>query len=65
MKARLVGQVHDQIIVECPRSELSLVKKIMRKHMEKPHHLWGRDVSFPVEMKYGPNWGALKEETSK
>jgi uracil-DNA glycosylase family 4 len=61
MGARIVAQVHDQILVECPRSELVSVKRIMVKHMEMEHHLWGKDVSFPVEMKVGPNWGALKE----
>jgi DNA polymerase-1 len=65
MKAKIVGQVHDQIIVECPKSKLAAVKRLMRKHMEKKHHLWGKDVSFPVEMKWGPDWGHLKEEGKK
>jgi uracil-DNA glycosylase family 4 len=61
MQARLVGQVHDQILIECPRTELTQIKRIMRKHMEMTHHLWDRDVSFPIEMKIGSNWGDLKE----
>lgn len=61
MKARLVAQVHDQILVDSPKTELSAVKRIMRKHMEKTHKLWGRDVSFPIEFKVGSNWGDLHE----
>lgn len=61
MSARLVAQVHDQIMVECPKTELSQVKRILKKHMEKKHHLWDEDVSFPIEMKVGTNWGLLKE----
>lgn len=62
LDARIVAQVHDQILVECPKREASLVKKIMRRHMEQKHHLWNKDVSFPVEMKSGTDWGSLKEE---
>jgi DNA polymerase-1 len=65
MSARLVGQVHDQIIVECPKTELPAVKRLMRKHMEAKHTLWNRVVSFPIEMKYGTNWGEMKEEKGK
>jgi len=61
MQAKIVAQVHDAIMVECPKSELTQVKRIMKKHMEKKHHLWNKDVSFPIEMKVGPNWGELKE----
>lgn len=61
MRALIVADVHDQILVECPKSELSSVKRIMRKHMEAEHVLWGKKVSFPVEMKVGTNWGDLKE----
>jgi uracil-DNA glycosylase family 4 len=61
LKARFCLQAHDQLMMECPKSELVQIKRIMRKHMEMTHHLWGRDVSFPIEMKIGTNWGDLKE----
>ena len=34
MKARVVMQIHDEVIVACPKEEIDIVKKIMKKIME-------------------------------
>jgi DNA polymerase-1 len=56
LRARFVAQVHDQLMIECPDGEIPRVKKLMRKHMSRTFKLWGKEVSFPVEMKVGKNW---------
>ena len=53
LKARLILQVHDELIAECPREEADRVKDILREEMEGA-------VSFSVpltcEAKAGRNW---------
>jgi DNA polymerase-1 len=61
-KSRLVGQVHDSLLLEVAVEELEEVKKLVRGEMEKPLKAWGRLVSFPVEIKVGPSWGETKDE---
>jgi uracil-DNA glycosylase family 4 len=61
LDACFVAQVHDALVMEVKDSDLVATRKIMKKHMEMAFHLWGRDVSFPVEMKQGKDWKNLKE----
>lgn len=56
---RILMQVHDSLVCEGP-DPIALGKK-MREEMERPVMFLGRSVSFPVDAKYGTNWGALKK----
>ena len=53
LKARLILQVHDELIVECPESETERVKEIVRQEMEGVASL---AVPLSCEAKAGKNW---------
>jgi DNA polymerase-1 len=56
LSARLVLQVHDELIYEVPRHELDLVRSLVRTEMEQVHPL---RIALPVETSFGPNWRDL------
>lgn len=55
--AKMLLQVHDEILFECPESELELVAKVARDTMENAFPL---DVALETEARVGVNWGELK-----
>ena len=57
LKARLVLQVHDELIVECPIKEAEQVKKIVTAEMENVVHL---NVPLLAEAKSGASWYEAK-----
>ena len=50
---RLVLQVHDELIVECPEEEAERTAEILREEMEQVMTL---SVPLTVEAKYGRTW---------
>ena len=57
LKARLILQVHDELIVECPLAEAKIVKEILEKEMQQVADL---DVPLLVEAKQGASWYEAK-----
>ena len=57
LKARLVLQVHDELIVECPVKETEQVKKIVTAEMENVVQL---HVPLLAEAKSGASWYEAK-----
>src|SRR5262249_2855736 len=53
LKARMILQVHDELVFEVPVEELERAKKIIKAQMEGVAQL---DVPITVEMKLGKNW---------
>lgn len=53
LKARLVLQVHDELIVECPEEETQAVKEILKSTMENAVEL---SVPLAVEVGCGHSW---------
>jgi DNA polymerase-1 len=53
MKARLILQVHDELIVECPANEAETVKKILEYEMENAVKL---TVPLTVDAHVGMSW---------
>ena len=53
LKAKLVLQVHDELIVECPEAEADAVKKILHDSMADIAHL---RVPLEVEVNAGHSW---------
>jgi DNA polymerase I len=47
---KLVSMVHDSIVIECPIADIDACAKILKSTMEKPRHLWNRDVVFPADI---------------
>ncbi len=57
LPARMVLQVHDELLLEVERSHLEVVSRILAHEMERVAEL---RVPLRVELKYGPNWGDLR-----
>ena len=53
LQARLVLQVHDELIVECPESEAETVAKLLEEEME---HVVSLSVPLTAEAHWGKNW---------
>src|SRR3989475_143848 len=56
-KAKMILQVHDELLFEVPESELSRVSELVCREMESVHEL---DVPLAVEAKAGPNWRDMR-----
>jgi DNA polymerase-1 len=53
IKARLLLQVHDELIFEAPEEEIEILKKIVPDVME---HAIELKVPLKVDYAYGPTW---------
>jgi DNA polymerase I len=53
LKARLVLQVHDELVFEVPKAELNLLEVLVREKMEGAAKL---DVELAVDISTGANW---------
>ncbi len=53
LQARLIMQVHDELIVECPETEQETVEKLLRQEMEQVAAL---AVPLTAEAHSGKNW---------
>jgi DNA polymerase I len=47
---KLVSMVHDSIVIECPTAEIEACAKALKAIMEKPRHLWNKNVIFPADI---------------
>ena len=56
LKARMLLQVHDELVIEAPRDEVAETAAIAKKIMEGAAHLDG--VPLVVDVGHGANWGA-------
>jgi DNA polymerase-1 len=55
-QARMLLQVHDELVLECPQKELKKTAKIVRTMMENAYNLV---IPLKTEARYGRNWGDL------
>ena len=53
LKAKLILQVHDELIVECPEEEKETVARLLTEEMEGAVHL---SVPLTAEAHWGMNW---------
>ena len=58
LRAKLILQVHDELIVECPRDEVEKVKTLLRQEMENACTL---SVKLISEVSVGENWYDAKK----
>jgi DNA polymerase I-like protein with 3'-5' exonuclease and polymerase domains len=59
---KLVATVHDSNVIECRISDVRECAEVLKRTMEKPRHLWGRDVVFPADIAVSTvSWGELKD----
>lgn len=57
LKAKIIIQVHDELLIDCPKDELDTVIGILRKEMENAYRL---SVPLKVDINYGNNWYEAK-----
>ena len=58
LAARMILQVHDELVLECPRSELPQTARLAREVMESAYHL---SVPLLTEARFGHNWGRMEK----
>jgi DNA polymerase-1 len=56
-RARMILQVHDELLFEAPPAEMEGLRALVRTEMEKAHSL---TVPLVVDLKSGPNWRDMK-----
>ncbi len=54
-QTRMLLQVHDELVFECPNSELDALQKMVREEMEG---VWELSVPLKVDMGTGPDWAS-------
>ncbi len=52
-KAKLILQVHDELLIECPEDEIEAVTKILQQSMENAVEI---SVPLKVDISYANNW---------
>ena len=57
LSAKMIIQVHDEILIDCPKNELETVKEILKDKMENAYKL---SVPLKVDINYGNNWYEAK-----
>ena len=60
LRARMLLQVHDELVLEVPRSEVDAAVPILRSTMEEALKL---DVPLTVDVKVGDDWESMKPLT--
>jgi len=57
LNGKMLLQVHDEIVLECPESELDATARIVRETMEAAYPL---SIPLLTEARWGPNWGEMQ-----
>ena len=57
LAARMLLQVHDELVLEVPKSELDQTVALARQVMENAYKL---NVPLSTEARYGPDWGEME-----
>ncbi|NLY51187.1 MAG: DNA polymerase I, partial [Firmicutes bacterium] len=58
LTARMLLQVHDELVFETPREELKKLTSLVKQEMEQAMQL---TVPLSVDIKVGPNWYEVKK----
>jgi DNA polymerase-1 len=56
LKGRMLLQVHDELVLECPQDEQEQTVRLVQQVMEQAYVL---DAPLQTEARVGINWGAL------
>jgi DNA polymerase-1 len=57
LRGRMLLQVHDELVMECPREELEASARVARQVMEEAFSL---SIPLSTEARWGTNWGELQ-----
>lgn len=61
-RARMILQVHDELVLEVPENEIALTSQLVRGIMEAAYKL---DIPLLTEARSGVNWGSMQVIASK
>ncbi len=53
LKSKMLVQVHDELLFECPEEEMEIMKKLAKYEMENAIKL---NIPLVADLKTGPNW---------
>lgn len=56
LRSRLLLQVHDELVLECPTGELATTARLVREIMENAYHI---SIPLSTEARSGVNWGEM------
>ena len=57
LKTKILLQVHDELLLECPENEKDETVKLVQKVMENAYQL---SIPLSTEARWGLNWGSLE-----
>jgi DNA polymerase-1 len=57
LKGKMLLQVHDELVLECPKEELEKTAKVVKETMANAFPL---SIPLSTEARYGKNWGEMK-----
>ncbi len=57
LKAQMLLQVHDELVLECPRPELEKTAGLVQQIMASAYQL---DIPLSTEARSGPSWGEMQ-----
>jgi DNA polymerase-1 len=57
LRAKMLIQVHDELVLECPENELHATIDLVKDVMENAYQL---DIPLSTDARYGSNWAELK-----
>lgn len=57
LKGQMLLQVHDELVLECPRGEMEKTARLVKDVMESAYRL---DIPLETEARAGQNWGEME-----
>jgi DNA polymerase-1 len=57
LSAQMLLQVHDELVLECPKGELEKAVRVVKEVMSSAYRL---DIPLETEARAGSNWGEMK-----
>jgi DNA polymerase-1 len=57
LKAKMLLQVHDELVLECPKNELEETARVVKETMTNAYKL---DIPLSTDARYGTNWGEMQ-----
>jgi DNA polymerase-1 len=57
LQAKMLLQVHDELVLECPKEELEKTAHVVKETMANAYPL---SIPLSTEARYGSNWGEMK-----
>ncbi len=57
LNGKMLLQVHDEIVMECPKNELAATARVVQETMQTAYSL---SIPLLTEARWGPSWGEMQ-----